>query len=807
MVKYEKMKTNNGAPDWLKKAYKESAKREVRYKPIVTLEPLAPDHGSKKWFELGLFTPLGEIAAKITGSEYPYIHQQKTIESLLSEETKQRPIILKGGTGSGKSLAFLLPAISLILQGTIDFAVVFYPMKQLIEDQFHNLKKILNAIYKKTGKVITAKTYHGEQGLDDEEKVAWEKELLETEDHPPNILLATFDKVYYQLMHCQEKKCQLHKKIMTAPYLVFDEIHAMKGLPASYIHYFIQSHKLKTDCRIVLSTATIAEAERFAQKFLQPKMESTEKLDITIIESNPVRGTIHVRAIMMESFLPLLSMVEKELPEGTVAFVFVDSKRKIEEYASKLGLKLHKDQAIYDSGKICVLHANLHQKIRKQALIDVRAGKVKFVITSAVSELGLDLNNIATIINVGWPVSGKDGLLQRIARDRSKPGERKAAYLVFDLENPRDKLYYSNLSIIKEILEEYQCTPIRYPERNQKVITTTIILQLVYGNKNYSNIISFFGPELRETVEKCITVLLSHAIIQKNGQILSLVETNTKAYKKLIASSIRAIAKNWVVIFQGGELRRTLGFLSQDEVLRGGMRRNILLLNKIPYLVTKFDKKKKEISVVLATLPKKELYIPGNVLAPPSFRMGLYSKKKRVTSGLEFQLGEIIVAKNPKLISTCSPNNKNYFQLLPVEGSEIISNTLEEKSFGFLVDIARIFQDPLLSHISAKTKELLACLSLVLKTQIELTLQIPQSEIVVAYNEHQFVVFDKGGENGNVQHVFKELSTVIKLAINRLDECNCLDGCEKCFGRDFTKQLPFGKSKIIIKQALAWLQE
>lgn len=807
MTEHEELNSKDGAPDWLKQAYRESAKHKVRYKPIATLQPLSPENGSKKWTELGLSLPLGTIAGEITGSEYPYMHQQETITGLLSEETKNKPIILRGGTGSGKSLAFLLPAISLILQKTIDFVVIFYPMKQLIEDQFFNLKKLLELLFEQTGIRITAKTYHGEQGLVDEEKIAWEKELQETERNPPHIILATFDKVYYQLLHSQEKDCPLLNKIMNASYLVFDEIHAMKGLPAAYIHFFLKVHRiLNLDCSIILSTATIAGIENFSEQFLSSRTELEEMPLASIIESNPVRGTITVRAIMIESFLPLLTMIDKELPEGTAAFVFVDSKRKIEQYASKLGLELRKDQAIYDSGKICVLHANLHQKVRKQALINVRAGKVKFVITSAVSELGMDFKNIEVIINVGWPVSGKDGLLQRLARDRSKPGDHRVAYLVFDLENPRDKLYYSNTSVIKEILEEYQCTPIRYPDRNQKVITTSIILLLVYGYKNYSDIISFFGTELQESVEKCLTILMCHAIVKKNGQILTLVETSTKAFRKLIASSIRAIAEHWVIIHQEGPMRRILGFFSQDEILRGGLPGNIILINRLPYLVADLNKTNREIQVGLATIPRSQT-LPSNVLASPTIRMGLFPKKRRVSSGLVFQLGDLTVTKKPKLIARYSPNTKDFFQYQPLEDSKIPAYTLEEKSFGILLNINKIIQDPLLSVVSSKTKELLASLALVLKTQIELALQVPQSEIAVAYNESQFALYDKGGGNGNMQFLFQKLPIVIEQAIDRLDSCSCLDGCERCFGRSFSKLLPQGKSKIILKQAFAWMKE
>lgn len=331
---------------------------------------------------------------------------------------------------------------------------------------------------------------------------------------------------------------------------------------------------------------------------------------------------------------------------------------------------------------------------------------------------------------------------------------------------------------------------------------------LVYGFKNYNEIISFFGRELKLNIEKCLTILLCQAIIQKNGQVLSLVDTNSKAFKKQIARSIRAIAENWTINFQEEMDERIIGFFTQEEIIRGGLPGNIILINKMPYLVKSFNSKRRKIGVGLVSIPTTNQSLASNVLTSPKIMMGLFPKKRRLSSGVTLQLGELTVTKRPKLIVKFSLNDsKNSFQYFPPTDSEKIAYAFIEKSFGLLVNIAEVFQDPLLSLFASKTKEMLACLALVLKTQIELTLQIPQSELAIAYNESQFAIYDRGGENGNVQQVFKELQLVFEQAINRLEGCSCLDGCEKCYGRDFTKLLPQGKSKMILKQLITWLME
>ncbi|MBK5114662.1 MAG: DEAD/DEAH box helicase [Candidatus Heimdallarchaeota archaeon] len=809
MTNHNLQKQNIGMPNWLRRGIEKEAKQKVKYKPVTTLKPLSPKQSEKKWTELNLIHPLGEIAAELTDSDYPFVHQQKMIEDITKcKKSIKPPIILQVGTGSGKTFAFLLPALHLILQGKLDFAIICYPMKQLIEDQFYKLKKFVLETYERTGELVTIKTYHGEKGLNVEEKVAWEKELFETEQNPPQILLCTFDKIFYQLIHSEDKNCPLLEKIREVKYIVFDEFHAFKGLPAAYVHYFLKVHRKRNpDCQVILSTATIADTQQFGDAFFSEKRREDKQTTTTIITGNPMRGTIDVRAIAVDSFLPLLKMVKEELPENQLALVFVDSKKKIEEYAMKLGLILRKDQAIYDSGSIAVLHANLHQKIRKQALIDAREGKIKFLITSAVSELGIDLNNIQTIINIGWPVTGMDGILQRIARVRSKPGMNRVVYFAFDLDNPRDNLYHSNLSFFRTILEEYQCSPVVYPQQNQKVIFTTIILLLLYGYYNYDEIISFFDEEYLTLIEQSITILLCYAIIQKNDLILALAEPNSSTYYQLIASSIRAITKNWSVVFDEGKGKRILGFLSPEEILRSGLPGNILLINKIPYLVQKLDKEKQEIKVGLAILPSTIQNLPSNLFEDPSISLGLFPKKREVSSGIILYLGEITFNRQPQSIARYTPNRKECFEYKSLGKKEKALFTLEEKSTGIVVNSSDFFKDSLLALFSHKSKELLASLAFVLKVQIEFTLKIPTSEIGVVYNTSQLAFYDKGGGNGNMKYLFQKLPEVIEQTINRLDNCSCLDGCEKCFGRDFTKLLPRGKSKQILKQMLAWLKD
>lgn len=195
----------------------------IKWQTLAKLPPSFPTvEKTTTWLELlpPAMDYLAKILEKITGSAHPFQHQKEAIRTLLSTKqplkNRDSGIIINGGTQSGKTISFLVPGIAKLLQGVespeetegLDFLVIFYPTKQLLQDQYSRIKELLIAIERETGKRLTCKVYSGDigqsEGNDPRARAAEARELRETEENPPNILLATFDKVWYQLITGQE---------------------------------------------------------------------------------------------------------------------------------------------------------------------------------------------------------------------------------------------------------------------------------------------------------------------------------------------------------------------------------------------------------------------------------------------------------------------------------------------------------------------------------------------------------------------------------------------------------------------------
>ena len=113
----------------------------------------------------------------------------------------------------------------------------------------------------------------------------------------------------------------------------------------------------------------------------------------------------------------------------------------------------------------------------------------------------MNISNVQTVVNIGIPITQKDGIVQRFARNRSNPSERRVNFCIFDLANSRDNFYWHHLEILRTILETNACNPILYPKQNPKIIAGLLVLHLRYGIYDYQEIMSFFLKEGRKVYE------------------------------------------------------------------------------------------------------------------------------------------------------------------------------------------------------------------------------------------------------------------------------------------------------------------
>ncbi|KAB1980813.1 protein kinase [Streptomyces triticiradicis] len=151
-------------------------------------------------------------------------HQREAIDAAKSRAS----YVLTTGTGSGKSLAYIVPIVNKVLHDRDAEgpkaekrvrAIIVYPMNALANSQLKELEKYLRDGYGAGREPVTFARYTGQE--DDEKR-------KEIRDNPPDILLTNY--VMLELMLTRPAdRASLIKMARGLEFLVFDELHTYRG--------------------------------------------------------------------------------------------------------------------------------------------------------------------------------------------------------------------------------------------------------------------------------------------------------------------------------------------------------------------------------------------------------------------------------------------------------------------------------------------------------------------------------------------------------------------------------------------------
>jgi superfamily II DNA/RNA helicase/very-short-patch-repair endonuclease len=129
--------------------------------------------------------------------------------------------VLTTGTGSGKSLAYIIPIVNQVLSysGKRGIkAIVVYPMNALANSQFKELEKFLCNGYPDGKGPVTFKRYTGQESDDEKNRIV---------ANPPDILLTNY--VMLELILTRPRDKGLIAAAQDLKYLVLDELHTYRG--------------------------------------------------------------------------------------------------------------------------------------------------------------------------------------------------------------------------------------------------------------------------------------------------------------------------------------------------------------------------------------------------------------------------------------------------------------------------------------------------------------------------------------------------------------------------------------------------
>ncbi len=131
------------------------------------------------------------------------------------------PYVLTTGTGSGKSLSYIIPVVDHVLRngtGKGIRAVIVYPMNALANSQLGELEKFLCLGYPDRKGPVTFARYTGQEKAEERERIL---------SRPPDILLTNY--VMLELILTRPRDRQLVRAAHGLQFLVFDELHTYRG--------------------------------------------------------------------------------------------------------------------------------------------------------------------------------------------------------------------------------------------------------------------------------------------------------------------------------------------------------------------------------------------------------------------------------------------------------------------------------------------------------------------------------------------------------------------------------------------------
>lgn len=193
------------------------------------------------------------------GSAGLRLHRHQ-VDAIRVAQTGQN-YILTTGTGSGKSLAYIIPIVDQVLRdgpGRGIRAIVVYPMNALANSQAGELEKFLQRGYPDGRGPITFARYTGQENDEERARIAAQ---------PTDILLTNY--VMLELILTRLDERQLVEAARNLRFLVFDELHTYRGRQGADVAFLARRVRLACQApqlQMIGTSATMATGGSLADQ-------------------------------------------------------------------------------------------------------------------------------------------------------------------------------------------------------------------------------------------------------------------------------------------------------------------------------------------------------------------------------------------------------------------------------------------------------------------------------------------------------------------------------------------------------------
>lgn len=655
------------------------------------------------------------------------------------------------GTASGKSLCFNLPVVDGLLRDPHARAVYLYPTKALAQDQLRRLRML-------TGRGIEVATYDGDTPAA-ARQVARQK---------ARVLLTNPDMIHLAMLPHHERWDDFFFNLR---YVVIDEAHTYRGVFGSNVANVLRRLRRVASLYgaqpcFILASATIRNAREHARHLtgLDVRHISGDGAPVgprKVVFWQPplVEDQANVRRSSNAEAAELLA----ELVRAGIRSICFTKSRRSAELIYQLTVDRLKETAPRLADRVSPYRAGYTPEQRRSIEAMLFGGQLLAVVSTSALELGIDIGALDAAITVGYPGT-MASLWQQWGRAGRGKGESLAVFVAGN-----DALEQFFVKHPDELLtREVEAATVDFAN---PFIHTRHLAAAAYESPLVVQDEQFFGPRLRQALERCVTEgLLRHAGDIQGTEAWHSTDTDFPAAK--IGLRTTAGEQYTIVEDDTGDIVGTEGAETAFSALHPGA---VYLHMGDAYLVTKLDLDKHLAFVrpfwdTYHTIPRRET------------DTRILSESLRTTSGpLTLHLGEISVTSR---VVAFQKKRTGSDEVLGTEELDLPSREFVTESMWFTIPPALLpSQEELVrlpGAIHAVEHALIALLPLFamcdrwdiggLSTPVHSQTEEPT---IFVYDGH-------AGGVGISRQGFERFAEWVRDARNLLRDCPCESGCPSC---------------------------
>ena len=268
--------------------------------PLIQLNPNFEMGG---WIdglvEEGLLNPKSRDVFRLKTDDEPIgspmrLHRHQ-VEAIRAARLAQN-YVLTTGTGSGKSLAYIIPIVDHVLRygsGRGVQAIVVYPMNALCNSQFGELEKFLRIGFGQGREPVRFDQYTGQESQEHRDRIV---------RNPPDILLTNY--VMLELLLTRPFERPIINAARDLRFLVLDELHTYRGRQGADVAMLVR--RLRVACAAekmlcVGTSATMASGGTHEQQRISISQVASRLFGASVSPENVISETL-TRATAEQDF-------------------------------------------------------------------------------------------------------------------------------------------------------------------------------------------------------------------------------------------------------------------------------------------------------------------------------------------------------------------------------------------------------------------------------------------------------------------------------------------------------------------------